>query len=842
MPFFMIIITSSCTDTITQAILKMYTSPLQIYAPDYPVKSVTVFKSYRAEVVRTFEIDLKVTFFFYHLAGQNKIEILGLPNAIDRESVRVSGKKGSTELRLYDFVCTITESPPTLVSSSTTNLSKQVQNLLVDSLEVLDISETTDPEETLRILKVRLASLQSQQKVREQEADLLMAYSGSLSAQYAPPCKKQDGGEGFSIGKFLDDFLERGRKNVEASIEIKERIVEVERKIKEVKERVEKRKGKRNARVDIVLSNSTLGGENEGTGKAEVKLSYIVSNASWEPTYELHATTSPTTGKPIPKVSLRFSACVTQSTGEDWTDASLTLSTVFSSYRSSSRVLGPWSMPLRMPILKGVQIRRNENRNELFQNTAFGTSNNFNKGWNAFGSGNGNNGALHVMGPPLVLGGGSSFGSAPIQQRQQQQQQPGGAGTFGGGVFGGGGSGFGTVPPQRMLPSQPPQQQQQPPREAGAFGGSAFGASTGFGSFGSSPQLTARALAPGQPSFGGAAQSQSTSDQPRPASRTAFDGDFEQVEYPVDGAPNTDIPLPTGATFGNSEEEVGSEAGQNQSTTTVVETPLAMTYSVQGKAMILSDGVKHQVPVAVLVFGGEGDGEGKEKKEGEKEKEDDVVIEYGVVPRLDTRVYLQCRVKNTSEYRLLPGPVSVILDDGHITKTSIGDININDTFTCTLGADPTTQVKYTRTSRSSRSQAGSFTEAFNVTTYNTKVVVSNKHSFDLKDLRVYDCVPVYEDKKNANEHKVSVVLRQPEGLAHAKEGQEVIVPEVKANATRGRKVNVMWQKAFADGSGGEKAGKLEWKVEVAAGKTETLGLEWEVKAPVGAPLVESVVQ
>lgn len=32
---------------------------------------------------------------------------------------------------------------------------------------------------------------------------------------------------------------------------------------------------------------------------------------------------------------------------------------------------------------------------------------------------------------------------------------------------------------------------------------------------------------------------------------------------------------------------------------------------------------------------------------------------------------VQCEVKNTSEYRLLPGPVSVFLDDSYVSKTTI---------------------------------------------------------------------------------------------------------------------------------------------------------------------------
>jgi len=96
---------------------------------------------------------------------------------------------------------------------------------------------------------------------------------------------------------------------------------------------------------------------------------------------------------------------------------------------------------------------------------------------------------------------------------------------------------------------------------------------------------------------------------------------------------------------------------------------------------------------------------------------------------------------------------------------------------------------------------------------------------------------VYE--KHGKDSKVSVILRKPSGLADAEEGQVVKVPK---DEDRESQVSVMWEKVSAEGHGGQKAGKLEWKVSVPAGKKETLELEWEVKAPLDMPLVESLVQ
>lgn len=85
------------------------------------------------------------------------------------------------------------------------------------------------------------------------------------------------------------------------------------------------------------------------------------------------------------------------------------------------------------------------------------------------------------------------------------------------------------------------------------------------------------------------------------------------------------------------------------------------------------------------------------------------------------------------------------------------------------------------------------------------------------------------DASESEKNRVSVVLKKPEGLADARDGQAVTVKGVDGKERSN--VKVYWQK--------EKAGLFYWKVDVPAGKKETLVLEWDVKAPVGYSLVES---
>ena len=142
-------------------------------------------------------------------------------------------------------------------------------------------------------------------------------------------------------------------------------------------------------------------------------------------------------------------------------------------------------------------------------------------------------------------------------------------------------------------------------------------------------------------------------------------------EYMRELSNANDLPLPEDD---DDFEDLEGPGAITEPTTVVSETPMAISFSVHGESTIPSDGVEHQVSVAVLPF--------------------QAKISYISIPRIDPRVFLQvnlhflpksnnhsfsdalfslpqCEVQNSSEYRLLPGPVTVILDDSYVSKTSI---------------------------------------------------------------------------------------------------------------------------------------------------------------------------
>ncbi|KIM77452.1 hypothetical protein PILCRDRAFT_12084 [Piloderma croceum F 1598] len=573
----------------------------------------------------------------------------------------------------------------------------------------------------------------------EHEADLLVTYAKTLNGEHVTPTAMID---------FLKTFVDKGRENLKAVTEIDKNILEVNRMIERESAKVALKIGEANGQATIVVVASE-------DSKVEMKLTYIVSGVSWHPTYELHASTE--NGKPSSVISLHYRARIQQSTGEDWKNSALMLSTVASDMFAKS-----------VPHLRMSKIDLGKphglfgQKNPLLSNTNNGFVNNASIGL----MNNANVGFAKFAGPPNAFG-----------QPQQQQQQ------------------------QQSLFSQ----LATPPAPAAGFG--AFGAPpASSGLFGVTPASAGGALFGGAPysnAFGGGS-----------TSGGAFGGSSFGASIPPTAAVHAAVlSQPEDDTL-SSFEEITSPGPFSEPTTIVTESPLSATYAVEGESTIPSDGVAHQVSIAVLSF---------ESK-----------VTHVCCPKIEARVYLQCEVKNTSEFRLLPGPVSVFLDDSYVSKTLIQnaqyyayqDINPSDTFDCTLGADPATRLSYSRSFKTVRNSGGTFAEVSNTTIYTNTTTIHNKHRFPLSEIIIRDVIPISQDKR------VKVHLRKPDGLVNAKDGQVVDLKKLKDG------LKVRWS-SLVDGKGGEKEGRFEFMWKVDAGVSITVQSEWEVKAPADVDWHES---
>ncbi|KAG8962355.1 hypothetical protein FRC05_005362 [Tulasnella sp. 425] len=248
-----------------------------IDANEFPVSSVVVFRT-QAEVTRTFPIELQ--------AGNNDLEIKSLPNSIQHDSLRIQGVgKGVT---LLDHALS---SSPTRVRSGA--------------------NETTKVKELRALKKAAEAEL----KVLSDQAEILLGYSKSMTAEHVTP-------EAFI--EYMGVFSKAGVQNVDGKKQKEKEIEEINAQIKKELEASrtssERDEHLRGTIVSVVLHSET------DLKAAELKITYVVNGASWTPAYEIRASTD-TDGQLNKTVALHYKAAVTQNTGEDWKNAKLTLNT-----------------------------------------------------------------------------------------------------------------------------------------------------------------------------------------------------------------------------------------------------------------------------------------------------------------------------------------------------------------------------------------------------------------------------------------------------------------------------------------------------------------------------------
>jgi len=101
-----------------------------------------------------------------------------------------------------------------------------------------------------------------------------------------------------------------------------ENLLRLDTRIDEILEELAKLASKKNTLIEVRSVKSVYLLLDEPQGALRLSLSYLMSNASWKPTYDIRVQSN-STGT----VELTYHGVITNNTGEDWKDASLALST-----------------------------------------------------------------------------------------------------------------------------------------------------------------------------------------------------------------------------------------------------------------------------------------------------------------------------------------------------------------------------------------------------------------------------------------------------------------------------------------------------------------------------------
>jgi uncharacterized protein (TIGR02231 family) len=277
------------------------TSPTPI---DTQITAVTVYTD-RALITRTGQIHLNGT--------ERQLTISNLPTTLDRESVRVGGK-GNINVKIQGVTVDrqYTTEP---VAERVAHLRQQIDRLEIDKRRI-----------------------QAQLKTIELQADFVRGLRDKTQDSFSRSLARQQ--VSLSDAQNLLDFI--GAKNNEyasANEDLYQQERSIDNQLYSLRcqlAEVETPHSKESFEISIAI-------EPAGAGDFQLELSYVVDRAYWTPLYDLRVQS---TSK---NIQLNYLAEIVQTTGEDWANVSLTLSTAKPGLGTIPPQLEPWYIDCRPP-------------------------------------------------------------------------------------------------------------------------------------------------------------------------------------------------------------------------------------------------------------------------------------------------------------------------------------------------------------------------------------------------------------------------------------------------------------------------------------------------------------
>ncbi|KAJ7505898.1 hypothetical protein B0H11DRAFT_1976597 [Mycena galericulata] len=257
---------------------------------DSKIIAVSLYST-RAEITRLYKFAVKT--------GQNQVNIAGLPNALEHESLRVEGRGAAT---IHDVTVSMDRGEAVKTSSPKV-------------VELLSKREKT--ANALTRCEKSLASLEQ--------------YLGSLTVQHLEVSKLENVLESYeSTGARLD------AKKLELLSEL--RLLDAEIAAERERLRVPNEENK-------LRTKAAIGVFAKEEGHVEIALIYAVPFASWTAFYDIRVDMD-TKENPV---TLIYKAAVKQNTGESWDDVPLQLETSTPTFGLDIPKLSPWNLHIQQP-------------------------------------------------------------------------------------------------------------------------------------------------------------------------------------------------------------------------------------------------------------------------------------------------------------------------------------------------------------------------------------------------------------------------------------------------------------------------------------------------------------
>ena len=268
------------------------------------ISAVTVYTD-RAVVTRTATVDLA--------GGTTELVFANLPQALNERSLQVSGR-GTAQALILD------------VSAKQTYVDYT-------------------PNARVKELEDQLKGLGKQVRGLDDRTNLLNASQASLAqmeaALFAPPAKDVPRPDLNQFTSSLNYLTEQKGKLVTERASLDEQREELQNKINTVQQQLNELRGAGGKGFKTVTVRVSA----PQAGNLDVSLSYTVPGASWSPSYDARVLSSERA------VALGYFGIVHQSTGEDWKDVALTLSTARPGLGGAAPVLSVWNVDVFNPVV-----------------------------------------------------------------------------------------------------------------------------------------------------------------------------------------------------------------------------------------------------------------------------------------------------------------------------------------------------------------------------------------------------------------------------------------------------------------------------------------------------------
>jgi uncharacterized protein (TIGR02231 family) len=271
---------------------------------DSRITDVTVFLN-KAQVTR--EVKTRVD------AGKTNIVLTGLTSQLDQQSIQVAGKGSFIILGIANQQNYLSE----------LNVPRSLR-ILKDSLEYFQ-KQLAFEQSQKEILNKEEQMLLSNQKIGGTNQNLTVAELKAMADFYRSR---------------LSDIVTTRMRGDEKIKKINEKMARLQRQIHEQNELYSRNTS------EIVISVSA-----EASASVDLTVNYVVANAGWSPVYDLRAinTKSP--------VQLSYKANVYQSTGEEWKNVKLKLSTANPNQGGLKPELYTWYLNIDQPYYKDYRAK-----------------------------------------------------------------------------------------------------------------------------------------------------------------------------------------------------------------------------------------------------------------------------------------------------------------------------------------------------------------------------------------------------------------------------------------------------------------------------------------------------